>query len=84
MFHKIRQVQPLEDMQLLVHFDEGITKRYDVKPLLSKWKRFSALSAIGLFNCVCVDTGGYGVVWNDELDLSCNELWENGQSVNTQ
>jgi len=25
-----------------------------------------------------VDTGGYGICWNDEIDLSCNELWENG------
>ena len=22
--------------------------------------------------------GGYGIIWNDDLDLSCDELWENG------
>lgn len=32
----------------------------------------------GMFYDVQVDTGGYGVVWDDELDLSCNELWERG------
>ena len=33
------------------------------------------------FGCVAVDAGGYGIVWSDELDLSCDELWENGESV---
>ena len=32
----------------------------------------------GLFEQVKVDDGGYGVSWNDEIDLSCDELWENG------
>ncbi len=30
-----------------------------------------------------VDTGGYGIVRNDELDLSCDELWDNGVRVST-
>lgn len=36
-----------------------------------------------LFAEVEVDTGGYGIVWNDELDLSCDELYENGKTVTT-
>ena len=32
----------------------------------------------GLFEQVKVDKGGYGISWNGEIDLSCNELWENG------
>ena len=35
------------------------------------------------FECVSVDVGGYGIVWNDDLDLSCDELWENGVQVDT-
>ena len=30
-----------------------------------------------------VDAGGYGISWNDDLDLSCDELWENGTVVET-
>ncbi len=30
-----------------------------------------------------VDQGGYGIVWNDDLDLSCDELWEKGTKVTT-
>jgi hypothetical protein len=27
---------------------------------------------------VRVDTGGFGISWNDEIDLSCDELYDNG------
>jgi hypothetical protein len=36
-----------------------------------------------VFASVAVDVGGYGIIWNDELDLSCDELWENGVQVDT-
>ena len=36
-----------------------------------------------LFSSVLVDQGGYGVVWNDDIDISCDELWENGVQVDT-
>lgn len=78
MFYKVKTVTPLPNMELLVEFTDKQTKRYDVKPLLGRWKQFEVLTATGLFNCVKVDAGGYGVAWNDDLDLSCNELWENG------
>ena len=27
--------------------------------------------------------GGYGIIWNDELDLSCDELFANGETIKT-
>jgi len=35
------------------------------------------------FYTVEVDVGGYGVIWGDELDLSCDELWTNGTAIET-
>ena len=84
MFHKVKSVTPEKDLKLLVQFSEGVTKRYDVIPLLKKWDVFCALQNIPeLFDRVQVDAGGYGVYWNDDIDLSCNELWENGVEVKT-
>ena len=28
-----------------------------------------------------IDAGGYGVVWNESLDLSANEIWANGETI---
>lgn len=73
----------MPDYKLSVQFCEGVTKIYDVKPLFECLPVFAALQNEELFFGVTVDAGGYGVIWNDELDLSCDELWENGVKVNT-
>ena len=83
MFHKVKNAFPLEDYKLLIQFISGVTKIYDVKPLFS-WKDvFKKLKENELFYDVNVDQGGYGVSWNDDIDLSCDELWENGKEIST-
>ena len=84
MFHKIKDVAALPEYKLSVQFSEGVTKIYDVKPLFVKIPLFAEFKENHAeFACVTVDVGGYGIVWNDDLDLSCDELWENGVQVNT-
>ena len=84
MFHKIKNVFALPEYKLSVQFSEGVTKIYDVKPLFEKIPLFAELKGNqSEFTCVSVDVGGYGIVWNDDLDLSCDELWENGVQVDT-
>lgn len=79
MFHKIKSVKPLEKYILKIVFTDNTVKYYDVSKLFEKWQVFQGLQIIdGLFEKVKVDQGGYGISWNDEIDLSCNELWENG------
>ena len=83
MFHKVKNVFPFEDYKLLVQFISGVTKIYDVKPLFN-WKDvFKTLKENELFYDVSVDQGGYGISWNDDVDLSCDELWDNGAQINT-
>ena len=84
MFHKVKAVFALPDYKLSVQFVEGVTKIYDVSLLMTKWKPFKKLkSDSDLFYDVEVGPGGYGIVWNDDLDLSCDELFENGKTVPT-
>lgn len=84
MFHKIKDVTPLPDFKLSVQFREGVTKIYDVNQLFDKIPVFKELEENPLsFYDVVVDTGGYGIVWNDDIDLSCDELWDNGVVVKT-
>ena len=84
MFHKIKNVSALPEYRLSVQFAEGVTKLYDVKPLFERLPVFKSLiDTPEEFGCVSVDVGGYGIVWGDELDLSCDELWEHGVQVNT-
>lgn len=84
MFHKIKNISALPEFKLSVQFSEGVTKIYDVKPLFEKIPSFATLKEQPeVFSSAIVDVGGYGIVWNDDLDLSCDELWENGMRVDT-
>ncbi len=83
MFHKIKNVAPLPDYKLSIQFSEGVTKIYDMNPLFEKLPVFAVLKDSAEYTGVRVDVGGYGIVWNDDLDLSCDELWENGEATKT-
>ena len=79
MFHKVKFVKPKNNYILEVIFEDKTIKYYDVSLLFDKWPIFQDLKNItGLFEQVKVDDGGYGISWNEEIDLSCNELYENG------
>ena len=80
MFHKITKITPLPGLQLQASFENGDMRLYDVNALMPRFPMFESLKTInGLFELVRVDTGGYGVVWNDELDLASEEIWQSGQ-----
>ena len=81
MFHKIKNVYPNDNMIIEVDFDNKVRKEYDIKTILNKWIIFKKLEDEELFKKVKVDVGGYGVSWNENIDLSCEELWENGKDV---
>ena len=80
-FHKVKSVKPLSDMRLCVEFDNFVIKTCDIKPLMDEWEILNDLKTPGLFQLVHVDANGYGIAWNDYLDLSCNELWDRGVIV---
>lgn len=82
-FYKVKEVSALTDLKLSVQFTNGTTKIYDVAPLMRRFSAFKILKDESLFRDVEVDQGGYGIIWDDDLDLSCDELWENGTEVAT-
>lgn len=79
MFHKIASVSPVGDMMLEAVFQNGDIRRYDVSPLLARFPQFAALREVaGLFDSVHVEAGGYGISWNDDLDIESEDIWELG------
>ncbi len=79
-YPKITRVVPLRNNELEVLFENGTTKIYDCTPLL-KESVFEPLKNSYLFKQVHVDTGGYGIIWNDDIDLAESELWVNGKTT---
>ena len=83
MFHKIKNISVQAEYRLCVQFAEGCTKIYDMKPLFERFPIFCEIKDPHLFSEVAIDVGGHGIVWNDDIDLSCDELWENGVEIET-
>lgn len=78
-FVLISSVQAKPDYTLYVEFENGEKRLYDVSPLFDKWPVFQQLKENNLFQKVKNDK--YGVVWNEDIDLACDELYYNGQIV---
>jgi hypothetical protein len=74
MYPKIKTVKAKNDYTLEVTFSNDETRLYDIKPLLNQ-DPFSELKQNDLFLNVVVDVGGYGISWNDFIDLSEYELY---------
>jgi hypothetical protein len=81
-FHRILKVIPLPDNKLRILFDNRKIKIYDCKQLFQK-PDFSLLKEESFFRSVKVDIGGYGISWNDNIDISEYELWTNGIEISS-
>lgn len=78
---KVKKVTPLTDMKLLVVFENDIKKIYDVKQLINEYPIFQELENESFFKSVRVDSGGYAIAWNEDIDIPENELWLGGIEI---
>ncbi|MCX8035526.1 MAG: DUF2442 domain-containing protein [Candidatus Sumerlaeia bacterium] len=77
---RIKRVEAVPPFKLRVYFENGVERYYNCEALLHL-PQFHLLKDPGFFKAVRVDPGGYGISWNDDLDLSEYELWTNGKTV---
>ena len=71
---RVSEVTPKDDYELLLTFDNGEKRSFDVKPLL-EFEVFSPLSNREFFNSVKVEYGT--VVWPQDIDYCPDTLYEN-------
>ncbi len=79
MINRICSVCALDDHIVEAQFFNGDTKQYDIKQLFINFPQFKIFEKEKkLFQNVKVDAGGYGISWNDELDLDAETIWSDG------
>jgi len=77
--HRILEVEAKEDFILEAVFYNGDVISYDVKKLFTIFPQFKIfIDQNELFHDVSVDMGGYGISWDDNLDLDAETIWEDG------
>lgn len=80
MFHKIKNIETLPNLILKIKFENNEIKYYDMKNAIKKIKEFNILNNEDIFKNAQIDVGGYAVIWNEKLDIDCEELYVNGFS----
>ncbi|MGE5342673.1 MAG: DUF2442 domain-containing protein [Candidatus Omnitrophota bacterium] len=80
MYPKIKNIKIADNYILMVEFDNDIQKKYDFKTKFQD-AIFKDLRNPILFNQAKIDPGGYGISWNDDIDISEYELWKNGVAI---
>lgn len=46
--------------------------------MFAKYPVFEPLKQESFFAQATVDCGGYGIKWNDDIDIDAAEIWYNG------
>ena len=77
---KIVSAQIIDDHTLLIEFSQSEFKKYDISNLLNK-EMFVPFQNPSFFKNFKIESGGYGLIWNEDIDISEYELWRNGVSL---
>ena len=77
MFHKAVDMRFLDGTAMEVTFQDGKVKRYDMASLFSKYPQLRALEDRKLFLSGKL-MGAYGIMWNDDLDVEAETIYEDG------
>ena len=77
----IVKIETKENMILIATFADGEVVSFDVKTLFGRYPVFHALEDEQLFNSVVIDGVGFGISWNDDLDLSSEGIYSKGNHI---
>ena len=82
MFINALSVKFLEGVTLEMTFIDGKVIRYDMSKMFSKYPQLKELEKNRkLFESGHLDPGGYGVIWNDDLDFDAQSVYEDGELI---
>jgi hypothetical protein len=79
-YPKIVRAEAIGEHIIRVEFTNRDIKDYDISSLIEK-PAFAPLQKPAFFQNFSVEPGGYGLVWNDDIDISEYELWTKGKTV---
>ena len=80
MLHKATRLSYGEGTTLELTFQDGKVKRYNMSALFSKYPQLEALKNRTLFISGKL-MGSYGIVWNDDLDIEAETIYEDGETI---
>ena len=80
MAHKPISVEFLDGTALVVTFQNGKMKKFDMQTLFSQYPQMKALKDRELFLSGRL-VKSYGIIWNDDLDIEAETIYLNGETI---
>lgn len=80
MFHKAVDLSFRDGTVLELTFQSGEVKQYDMACLFEKYPMLKALQDRELFTSGKL-MGAYGIIWNDDLDIETETIYEDGITI---
>jgi len=80
MFHKAISLEFKNGTSLELTFQNGEIKAYDMETLFAQYPQLEALKDRKLFLSGKL-MGSYGIMWNDDLDIEAETIYEDGVTV---
>lgn len=82
MMHKVTSVRAKDSLIIEATFLDGTVKEYDITNMFPICPQLMELkNNEKLFRAVQIDVGGYGISWNDNLDLEAETIWKEGTAI---
>lgn len=78
-YPKILKVRIINELLIHIDFDNGESRYYNFKDFVKK-HCLTELENPDFLKAFTIAPGGYGLVWNDDIDIAESELWINGKS----
>lgn len=83
MFHKAVHIDYLKDTIIQALFQDGSVKQFDISVLFERHTQLKALDNWELFSSGRL-AGGYGIIWNDDLDIDIETIYQEGTLIRTE
>lgn len=80
-YPKIKSAWTIDERTLIVEFSNNEKRKYDITKLLTK-EMFYPLQNFQVFKNFQIDSNGYAIVWNEDIDISEYEILTHGVIVN--
>ncbi|MCT7953274.1 DUF2442 domain-containing protein [Ancylothrix sp. C2] len=76
---RIVSAKAIDNQTLVIKFTNNEFRKYDISKLLENpmFAKFRNPTVLKNFR---IEEGGYGLVWDEDVDISEYELWQNGKS----
>ena len=82
MYNRLTSISFEENLIIMAKFNDGKIVSYNIRQLYDQFPIFKELENDPLlFNNGIIAPGGCGIIFNDEIDIACEELYENGTLI---